>query len=267
MRVCPATPASREQKHVARERLLAAGRGPRRRTRCAAPDPSRARSDMITGSDPFPDRPGARRTTGAVQFGHLHVQEEARRAAPARMRCSASAPSASLARARNRLSARSAAGHVAEHSSSSATRTAAAPPRDARTAGLEHGGSSARTSSPRPGRSRPSTSPPSSCRELARERQAEARPLDARLEPALDLRELLEDLPWSSGAMPMPVSATENATASRLRPGRADPDLARLGELERVRDEVAQDLRDLALVGDSGGRPSRLLEDERHRVG
>ena len=49
---------------------------------------------------------------------------------------------------------------------------------------------------------------------------------------------------WSSAAMPIPVSATEQTTdaPSGGQPG-GHPDLAALGELQRVRDEVAQDLR------------------------
>ena len=54
---------------------------------------------------------------------------------------------------------------------------------------------------------------------------------------------------WSSAAMPMPVSRDREHDASRPRPDRgAHAHLAALGELERVGDEVAQDLRDLRLV-------------------
>ena len=55
---------------------------------------------------------------------------------------------------------------------------------------------------------------------------------------------------WSSGAMPMPVSATQNSTPLssfvRMRSRRSPA----LGELQRVGNEVAQDLRDLGLVRD-----------------
>ena len=91
---------------------------------------------------------------------------------------------------------------------------------------------------------------PPSNRELARERQAEAGALDRRCSGFSTWLNSSKIRSWSSGAMPMPVSATEKTmTVAVGRRAALDPDLAALGELERVGDEVAQDLRDLALVG------------------
>ena len=71
----------------------------------------------------------------------------------------------------------------------------------------------------------------------------------------------------SFSGMPMPVSATENSTSSRAGVSRdRHPHLAALGVLERVRDEVAQDLRQLALVGVDRRNPVRLLEHQRQRL-
>ena len=53
--------------------------------------------------------------------------------------------------------------------------------------------------------------------------------------------------PSSSGAMPGPVSSTSN-TRAVLRPPRAQRDAAALGELDRVAEQVDQDLPQLALV-------------------
>ena len=56
---------------------------------------------------------------------------------------------------------------------------------------------------------------------------------------------------WSSGAMPRPVSVTvdHEAAVLDLRP---DADRARVGELDRVADQVQQHLGDPALVAAAG---------------
>ena len=63
--------------------------------------------------------------------------------------------------------------------------------------------------------------------------------------------------------MPTPVSRTWkviwSVRRSRLRP---DADLAGLGELDRVGDEIAQDLGDLALIRHQRRQAAGLLEDE-----
>jgi hypothetical protein len=66
--------------------------------------------------------------------------------------------------------------------------------------------------------------------------------------------------------MPIPVSATEQTTDAPSVPERGHPDLAALGELERVREEVAQDLRHLALVRAQERHVFGLLEHEGHRL-
>ena len=45
-----------------------------------------------------------------------------------------------------------------------------------------------------------------------------------------------------------------------------NPHLAALGELDRVREEIAQNLRNLGLVGVERRQTARVLEDERDRV-
>ena len=87
--------------------------------------------------------------------------------------------------------------------------------------------------------------------ELAAERQAEAGALHATLERAVDLRELLEDaLLVLGGDADAGVGDRErDARRSSGQPARRHAHLAALGELERVGDEVAQDLRHLRLVG------------------
>ncbi len=62
--------------------------------------------------------------------------------------------------------------------------------------------------------------------------------------------------------MPMPVSATDKITVRLVVHRRRDPDLAALGELQRVGDEIPQGLRDLPLVGVQGGQTCRLFEDQ-----
>ena len=67
--------------------------------------------------------------------------------------------------------------------------------------------------------------------------------------------------------MPMPVSRTANVTASVSSViGSPDPHLAPFGEFDRVRDQVAQDLRQLALVLQQGRDIGRVFEDQRHAV-
>jgi hypothetical protein len=61
----------------------------------------------------------------------------------------------------------------------------------------------------------------------------------------------------------MPVSVTSKLTASSSgRKVRRHPHFATLRELQGVGDEVAEDLRHLALVGVEGGQAVRGLEDE-----
>ena len=65
----------------------------------------------------------------------------------------------------------------------------------------------------------------------------------------------------------MPVSATEKRDRLLVREvSGGHTDLAALGELERVRDEVAEDLRHLRFVGVQRRNLLGLLEDERHRL-
>ena len=86
--------------------------------------------------------------------------------------------------------------------------------------------------------------------ELAAERQAQARALHAPLERAVDLGELLEDALLVLGGDPdAGVGDRERDRVLVRAVPRRDAHLAALGELQRVGDEVAQDLRDLRLVG------------------
>ena len=67
--------------------------------------------------------------------------------------------------------------------------------------------------------------------------------------------------------MPMPVSRTLNVTVSACGVGRgAHPHLAAFGELDRVGDEVAQDLRNLAFVGIQRRQVDRILEHQGHGI-
>ena len=110
----------------------------------------------------------------------------------------------------------------------------------------------ARRSTRRPARSATETWPPSSSASFRRERQARGPvPFTRACTALLDLGELLEDPLLVLGRR-----CRSRCRRPRTRPSPPDsirarrhPDLAALGELERVRDEVAQDLRDLALVG------------------
>ena len=71
----------------------------------------------------------------------------------------------------------------------------------------------------------------------------------------------------SPAAMPMPVSRTWKVTVSAPAIGRRpDPHLAALGELDRVGDEVAQDLRHLAFVGVERRHVRRILEHQRDGI-
>ena len=80
---------------------------------------------------------------------------------------------------------------------------------------------------------------------------------------AVDLRELLEDaLLVRGGDAHAGVAHREHHAVAGAAPG-AHPHLAPLGELERVGDEVAQDLRHLSLVGEQQRQLLRLLDDER----
>ncbi len=98
------------------------------------------------------------------------------------------------------------------------------------------------------------------------QRQAEPGAAHAALHRVLELAELLEDALLVLGRdADAGVGHRERDRVVAGRP-RAHPDLAALGELERVREQVAQDLRDLALVGVHQGQPVRLLEDQVDRL-
>ncbi len=107
-----------------------------------------------------------------------------------------------------------------------------------------------RKSSPRPGALSSVDRAAEEAREPAAQRQAEARALDPRLQRAAHLGELLEDaLVVLFRDADARVGHRERDGIAVIRERRADPDLAALGELEGVGDQVAQDLRDLAFVG------------------
>ena len=92
-------------------------------------------------------------------------------------------------------------------------------------------------------------------------------PLTRACSGALDLDELLEDpLLVRARDADAGVSDRERDLVSGRLHRRRDPDLAALGELQRVRDEVAQDLRHLRLVGAKARQTLGLLEDEAHGV-
>ena len=126
-------------------------------------------------------------------------------------------------------------------------------PRPARLGqGARHGAAAAlrRTSSPRRARSPASIVPPRSVASLRHSGRPRPVPLTRACSGLRTWVNSSKMRSWSSRAMPMPVSATENVTALPSSASAArDADLAALGELERVGDEVAQDLRDLAFVG------------------
>src|SRR5690606_26099700 len=100
-------------------------------------------------------------------------------------------------------------------------------------------------------------------RQLAAEREAETRAAHSTLQAVPHLRELGEDRPLVlrtdtdagiGDAEENALLGHEIAPGCRRGPrryyGRGHRDLAPLGELDRIRQKVAQDLRELALVGD-----------------
>ena len=87
------------------------------------------------------------------------------------------------------------------------------------------------------------------------------------LQRVVDLGELLEDARRGAGAMPMPVSRREDDRVAVGREGGGDPHFALLGELQRVGDEVAQDLRNLAFVGVEQGHVGRSSKSARRVAG
>jgi len=104
-------------------------------------------------------------------------------------------------------------------------------------------------------------------REPPAQGQAEAGALHLRLQGVPHLRELLEDALVVLGRDA--DAGVGDREHHRRAPGvelGADADLAALGELERVGDQVAQDLRDLALVAVQGRQAERRLEAQRHAV-
>jgi hypothetical protein len=104
-------------------------------------------------------------------------------------------------------------------------------------------------------------------RQLPGEGEAEPGPLEPPLQGVLDLPELAEDplLVLGSDADPG-VRHREHHAASSSATGGRHADLAPLRELERVGDEVAEDLRDLGLVRIHLRQRVFVLEDEAHRV-
>ena len=71
--------------------------------------------------------------------------------------------------------------------------------------------------------------------------------------------------PRCSAAMPMPVSVTAKVTRPSPVQLRGDADFAALRELQRVGDEVAENLRQLLVVRVDRRHAGRLFEDQRHR--
>ena len=86
-------------------------------------------------------------------------------------------------------------------------------------------------------------------RQLPRQRQAETGAPHSPLERAVHLGELLEDPRLVLRARCRCRCRPPRRPGSRRPPAGRDPDLAPLGELDGVGDEVAQDLGELALVG------------------
>ena len=96
---------------------------------------------------------------------------------------------------------------------------------------------------PTPGSLRTETLPPSSSASFRDSGRPEPGPLDPPLERALDLAELLEDpLAVLRGDADAGVGHREDDRVARARGG-GDADLAALGELHGVGEEVPQDLR------------------------
>ena len=109
--------------------------------------------------------------------------------------------------------------------------------------------------------------PPPNRGQIARQRQAQARSVDVPLQPRLDLAEFLENAlvvvrersrcryrgPEKTISLPSGVVT------------RGDPHLALLGELERIGNQVAQDLRDLSLVGEELRQVLRRIEEKLDR--
>ena len=83
----------------------------------------------------------------------------------------------------------------------------------------------------------------------------------------LDLGELLEDpLPVLGGDADAGVGDGKHHGVACGGQRRRHPHLAALGELQRVGDEVTEDLGDLPLVGVEAGHPVGLVEHEGHRL-
>ena len=105
------------------------------------------------------------------------------------------------------------------------------------------------------------TRPPSSSASLRQSGRPRPVPLHAALQRAVDLRELLEDqlVVLRRDADAGVGDRKRDRARRRQRCARRHADLAALGELERVRDEVAQDLRDLRSrrCTAAAGRPAR----------
>ena len=103
--------------------------------------------------------------------------------------------------------------------------------------------------------------------ELAHEGQPEAGSAHALLHGIVELGELLEDalLVLRRDAHPRVGDGAGHGCAVGRQTG-GHPDLAALGELQRVREEVAQDLRHLALVRVQERDVFGLLEHEGHRL-
>ncbi len=110
------------------------------------------------------------------------------------------------------------------------------------------------------------STPPSASGEPARQGETEARALHLRLQWALDLPELLEDVVvLLRGDADAGVRDGERHVAIVER--RGDLHDATLGELQRVRDEIAQDLRQLAAIRLERDVFVRLIEQQRNVLG
>jgi hypothetical protein len=116
------------------------------------------------------------------------------------------------------------------------------------------------------GRARHRERAPQQLGELARQRQTEAGAVNLALHVALELAELLEDPLLVLGSDPdARVGHREDDGIAVGRERRRHAHLALLRELQRVGDEVAQDLGDLPLVRVEGRQIAGRLEHERHR--
>jgi hypothetical protein len=69
----------------------------------------------------------------------------------------------------------------------------------------------------------------------------------------------------SSGAIPMPVSLTAKRTLSAPSRRAETTDFATGGEFQRVGNEIAQDLRELLVVGVQARQSDRLFENQINR--